>query len=637
MQALLAILVAGLGSPLAATTGTANPSTTTPPPATAPPPPAGRQGIILITIDSLRIDRVGGYAPDRPPVTPAIDLVAATGVRFASAFTPSVSTVPSAASVLTGLLPSGHGLRDDLGGHLAPGVKTIADRLRAAGWATAAVVGTNRLDSERGLAGGFDRYDDQIKGIRKAAVGLSKERRAAEVTDRGLLAIDSLPPDRPFFLWLHYYDPHYDYDPEEPQKSAYSSSPYDGEVAAVDASIGAALRSIRDRTTGGRLLFVVAGTHGEALGDRGETGHGIYLNDVTTRVPLVMTLGRPGVGGGRVVGEPVSLLDVAPTLLEFAGLPPVPGLAGVSQAAALAADGGGTASTAGTDRARKHATPRRMYVEAVAPATSYGYSPLFSVTEGNRRVVQGARLEAFDLEADPGAAHPLTTAPRWAKDLVAYGRERFGSLEPSEARRREIEAAIAALQPPWEGSPLCGSRDSKPDPRDPLPLSLQDVLFVMSMDGEQGLPGRAQTKGSEILEKDPSNPAALESVVYIALRNHWGDSQILEPLEVLTCQYPYRPEGYHYLGHFYSLGKRDLEKAVRAFTLMGLTNPGDQEADYDLACTYAAMGRPDEAFAHLKASIAKGSDDFEALRRDGRLATLRDDPRFQALVPANPQ
>ena len=602
----------------------------------APPPSGGRQGIVLITVDSLRADRVGAYAPGKPTTTPALDLLAATGVRFERAYAASVSTAPSAASILTGLLPAQHGLRDDLGGHLAPGVRTIADRLRAAGWATTAVVGTDRFDSTRGLGAGFDRYDDEIKGLRKIAAKmpamLSMERRAAEVVDRVLVAFEAMPAEKPFFLWAAFHDPHYDYDPPEPQKSAFPDAPYDGEVAAVDAAIGSLTRTLRDRIPGGRLLFVVAGTHGEGLGDRREVGHGFYLNESTIRVPLVMVSGKPRGHGGNVIDTPVSLLDLAPTILEVAGLPPAEGLAGVSHAALLAAAAGAAPAEASESRRAKRTAPRRIYVEAAAPATAYGWSPLFSVTEGARRVVQGERLESFDLGSDPAAATPLPSAPRWTKDLVAHGRAQFGSLDPPEERRREIDAAIVALGAPWEGSLLCGSRDTHPDPRDPVPLEVQEPLFYARLEMAWNIAGRAWRRGTEVLAKDPANPTALETVIFLALRNNWGEQALLDPLEIMTCQYPYRPGGYHYLGHFYTK-QRNWEQALKAFRLMELTDPGDEEAHYDLACTYAAMGRKDEAFGHLEKSIALGSDDFARMRRDHRLAPLRDDPRYESLVP----
>ncbi len=626
---------AGLALSIASTVGGgAARAADTPAPVSAPAAASGRQGIVLFTIDSLRADHVGCYAPGNAGVTPAIDLLAATGVRFERAYTASVSTTPSAASILTGVLPSAHGLRDDLSGRMRSGIPTVADRLRAAGWSTAAVVGTERVDSVRGLASGFDLYDDAMKGIRKPVAGLSKERRAAEVADRALQVFEGLANEKPFFLWLHFHDPHYDYDPAEPQKSAYPASPYDGEVAAADAALGSVVRSLRDRLPGARILFVVAGTHGEGLGERKEAGHGFYLNEGTTRVPLIMALARRGPEAGRVVSEPASLLDLAPTILEFAGLPAVSGLAGISQAAALAPDDK-AAGTAGS-RKGKRAPARRLYVEAAAPAAAYGWSPLFSVTEASRRVVQGARLESFDLEADPAATSPLPTTPRWAKDLVDYGRTQFGTLGPTAAQRAAIDAAVLALQPPWTESPFCVERDTHPDPRDPLPMDIQEDLFKARAELAWTVPGLAWKRGEPLLEKDPANPTALETVIALALRNHWSDGQILDPLEILTCQYPYRPAGYHFLGHFYAQ-KRNWDQALRAFTLMGMTDPDDEEADYDLACTYAAMGRADEAIEALKRSIGKGSDDYETIRRDSRLGPLRADPRFQALVPQKPQ
>jgi hypothetical protein len=599
-----------------------------------------------VTVDSLRADHLGCYTGGARS-TPGFDALATAGVRFTRAYAASASTAPSTASVLTGLYPLRHGLRDDLSGMLARDTPTLAGLLKAQGFATAAIAGTIHLNSDHGFERGFDHFDEQIKGIKKLVVLTSKERRAAEVVDAGLKALDALPVDRPAFLWLSLHDPHFDYEAPEPQKTQFTSNPYDGEVAYTDTQITALAEGLHRRDPEGRMTLVIAGTHGEGLGEHQETGHGTYLYESTIRVPLIVVPGGPGGARGTTVNLPVSLVDLAPTLLDLSGLEVPKGFDGLSLAALVRQaapdkvdaaagrdsrakrskkkakdDGAASASGPGPDR--------RLFVEAMAPRLVYGWSALYAVIQGNHKVVQGARLEAFDLAADPGEAKPLAEPPAWAAEMAAAGAPLLGPLDPPEARRRAILDAADSLDLPWADSPFCVPKMNFPDPRDPDRVALNERLFMMRIESEQGIVGTAAKRAQEVLPADPANLTALDLEIVLGLRNHWGD-MLLDPLETLQCNYPYQGIGYHYLGHFY-LTKSDHEKALKVFTVFAMVEPWADEGEYDIACELAALDRKDEAFDHLRKSIGLGGHDFDFMRKDPRLMKLRGDPRFEDVL-----
>ena len=579
--------------------------------------PARRPNIVLVTIDSLRPDHLGCYAGTARK-TPAIDNLAARGIRFTRVYAASPSTAPSTASILTGLYPSRHGLRHDLGGRLDERVKTLAEGLRAAGYATAAVIGSFHLDSDRGLDRGFETYDDAIPGIRKKLSGLSRERQAGEVVERGLRLLQEMSEGKPFFLWLNLFDPHYDYDPPEGQKDKFKSAPYDGEVAYLDAQLGGFVNGLRTRGVYERTLIVLAGSHGEGLGDHGETGHGIYLYESTLRVPLVIS--GPGVVPGTIVDDAMSLADLTPSVLELAGLPPPAGLDGRS----LTADDPeeGPAGQAGTGRI--------LFSETTQPHEAYGWASMFAVVQGDRKIVQGARTMAFDLRADAGEARPIAPLPSWAAPLLDRGRAIFRSPDRPSADQRRINETVGALRVPWDNSPTCVPKERWPDPRDAAQTALQDRLFRARIEADHGLPGSAAGLAEEILRLDPANFTALDLQLAMALRGS-GFAQVADRIEILQCNYPGRGAGYHYLGHYY-LARKEPAKAIPAFKLMASVEPWNEEADYDLAVIYAELGSKEESFAHLKASIRLGAKDYEFIRNDPRLAALRSDPRFQDLL-----
>ena len=272
--------------------------------------------ILLISIDTLRADHLGAYGFARP-TTPAIDAVAREGVLFKNARTPVPMTLPAHVSMLTGTLPPTHGLRDNMQSRLPDASLTLAEMLKARGFTTGAVVSSFVLDRRFGTSQGFDRYDDQFQEVHK--IGDLNERKGNEATRVATAWLES-HKERPFFLFVHLYDPHDPYEPPEPFASQWSEHPYEGEVAFADHCVGQVLEKLRQLGLYDDTLIVITGDHGEMLGEHGELNHGFFIYEGALRVPLVMRVPRSP-AGSRQVDIPVSLIDIVPTVLSLVGAP----------------------------------------------------------------------------------------------------------------------------------------------------------------------------------------------------------------------------------------------------------------------------------------------------------------------------
>ncbi len=593
-------------------------------PAKTPPDgeSSARGNIILITIDSLRTDRLDPYI-GKSDLTPAIGALVSRGVLFTRAYAASPSTAPSNATILTGYYPSRHQLRHDLGGYLAEGVTTLAQRLNRLGYTTGAVVGSFHLDSDRGLDRGFISYDDDIKGLSTGLGLLSKERRAETVIAKGLTFLDEAPKGKPWFLWLNLYDPHYDFRHPDVPLEEFREKLYPSALADVDAQITRLEDGLRARGLQGKTHIILAGSHGEGLGDHDETGHGVYLFETTIRVPLIIVQAGPGAARGIMADIPVSLVDLTPTMLELAGAKEEDSFDGRSLVPLLKGRGESDRPVRSGDR--------KLFVEAVHPHEAYGWSPMFAVLQGDRKIVQGRRLEAFDLRADPGEQYPLDPAPGWSASFVSFGRKLLGELQPSEDARQAILKEVEAMGLPWDNSPICLDKQEWPDPRDPDRLSLNAALFEARVSFDQKAVGLSFQIGQEIIAQDPANYTALEMIIFLYVRNGYGD-MVPDMLEIFQCNYPFRAAPYHYYGHYLDRTNR-LEKAEQAFRMLGRIDPLLEDGPYDLAAVYARTGREDEAIKYLEKAIELGATDYEFIRMDARFAALREDPRFQRLVP----
>jgi len=354
--------------------------------ATIPPP-----SVVLITLDTTRSDHVGRIEGGSP-LTPNLDALAKSGVRFRNALTASPLTLPAHCSILTGLEPPAHGVRDNGVTALPAGIPTLAEAFAGRGYRTAAFVASRVLDRRFGLARGFDVYDDFMVAERTGEQGYP-ERDAALVTSAALVWSAKLPPGRPYFLWVHYYDPHAPYLPPGDWKGVSAARRYAGEIAYVDREIGRLLAGLPRRDAGRRIVAAV-GDHGEMLGEHGEKEHGVFLYQGALAVPLI--LAGPGVPAGRVIDGPAATRGLAATILGVAGL------------GAQAGPFGAPLPGMGTS---VPATPASVYSESDMPASAYGWSPLAAATDGRYRLIVAPRPELYDLEADPSESRNLWGAP----------------------------------------------------------------------------------------------------------------------------------------------------------------------------------------------------------------------------------
>ena len=391
--------------------------------APAPSAPQARPNILLITIDTLRADRVGAYGYKRAH-TPTLDRLAAEGVRFADATAHAPLTLPSHAAILTGRYPGAFGIRLNGMGSLPANVTTLAERLESAGYRTGAVVASAVLSRGFGLDQGFDEYDDRIAVVASDTVSVADLQRPADrvtAAARAWLASQT----GPWFLWVHYYDPHLPYAAPARFQALTPGRPYDAEIAFTDAQIGALLTSV-DRA---RTAVIVTADHGEALGDHGEPDHGFFLYDATLHVPLIVT--GPGLKP-HVVTEQVRHVDLPSTIAELAGDP-----------ASAPANEDGESLVALMKGGTRRDVPVSL-AESWYPRYHFGWSELRSVRVGEWKYIAAPKPELYDLRTDTGEAKNIvsaraTVAGRLAADLIRIT-ERFGA--PAAARAAQPDPAV---------------------------------------------------------------------------------------------------------------------------------------------------------------------------------------------------
>jgi arylsulfatase A-like enzyme/tetratricopeptide (TPR) repeat protein len=427
--------------------------------------------VVLISIDTLRADHLPayGYAGVQ---TPAIDRLRRDSILFANAYSSCPLTLPAHSSILTGLPPSAHGVRDNVGYRLdTKKTPTIADLLRRQGYRTGAAVSAYVLRARTGLGAAFDDYDDGIEVVTDRSLGLIEragDRTAARATawiDRQL----AQDRDRPFFFFLHLYEPHSPYAPPEPWKSRYRERPYDGEIATADAIVGRFLDHLKETGVYERAIVLLLADHGEGLGDHGEKEHGVLLYREALRVPLLLKLpgsGRPP-GAPERVEAPVALLDVVPTLAALLGVA-VPAGAGLPGRALLPAAPAG----------------RRIYAETFYPRLHFGWSELRALTDARFQYIEGPDPELYDLAKDPGERTNVLAAERRVfHEMKAELAGQVGPFEAPQQIEREEAAKIAALG--YLTTTVRTAPGPLPDPKRALP-ALDEVsrAYDLSARGE---------------------------------------------------------------------------------------------------------------------------------------------------------
>ncbi len=571
------------------------------------PSPPAPPTVVLVTIDTLRADRLGCYGRDGAG-TPHLDRLAAEGARFALAQATAPLTLPSHASILTGRTVPAHGVRNN-GTFALPGaVETIGEVFRAAGWETGAFVSSQVLARRYGLDRGFDVYDDRVPrpSARAGLVVHYGERPGRVTVDRALAWLATRR--KPAFLWVHLWEPHYPYAPPPPFRERYADDPYQGEVAAADAAVGRLVDGIGALRKGGRLLVAVVADHGESLGEHGESTHGVFVYGATIHVPMIVWgpghRVRPG-----VIPEPASTADLAPTLLDLLGMPPLDGADGVSWADRL--------------RGEAQEKPRlAAFAESHEPFLEFGWSGLRTVVFDHWRFIDAPREELYDLAADPGETDNVAlrrpaivgTARELLADLLRRARAVAPAADAGRGVSEEDLAELRSLGYAASGRRGGGGRlvdPGRPDPKD-------RVDFLGRYDRAMALLGRGKVEEAiqvfeALAREDPRNPSLLLQ---------WGQALILakrvpEARKVYERLVTVDPEfglGWYRLGQVRdNLG--DLAGAEAAYRKAIEVDPLAVDPRKALASLLAERGRVREAIDVLEAARDLDPGD-EAIRRD---------------------
>ena len=396
---------------------------------------------IIISIDTLRADHLPayGYGGVR---TPAIDALRCDSILFKNAYSSVPLTLPSHVTMLTGLLPPGHHVRNNIGYRLDPAIPTIPSALKAIGYETGAAVSAFVLRGNSGLAKSFDFYDDGV--VSKPDVPIGALQRAGAETEAIAKQWVRARKERPFFFFLHLFEPHAPYEPPEPFRSQFAS-PYDGEIATADHIVGDFLDQLRRDGTYDRAVIILMSDHGEGLYQHGEPEHGIFLYRECIQVPLLMKLPR-GERAGTAVDRVVGLIDIFPTIAALAGAPVPKGLPGTSL---LASD----------------VPARSIYSETLYPRIHLGWSELRSLADNDFHLIQAPRPELYDVRRDVGETHNVVAEQRrdyarMNQDLARLdtGVEMPSHVDPAAAKK------LIALG--YLGSTASVPSGPLPDPKD---------------------------------------------------------------------------------------------------------------------------------------------------------------------------
>ena len=363
--------------------------------------------VVLISLDTCRADYLSCYGYARP-TTPHIDALARQGYLFRHTMTPIPITLPAHTSMLTGTIPPHHRKHENRDVHFDPSHVTLAALLKSKGYRTGAFVGSQILNGHFGLNRGFDTYDDRFN---------QRERRAEEVNCAAFAWLEK-QKDNPVFLFLHYYDPHDDYDPPEPFATTFKENPYAGEIAYTDHCIGEVIAKLKSLDMYESSLIIVTGDHGEMLGEHGENTHMYFIYQSAMKVPLVYKL--PGSNAAHKIDDLASIIDIVPTVCDLVDINPPAGIQGKNLASYF------------SDKPPQP-EDRHLYCESLYP-TKYEANSLLGLVSKRWKYIQTTRPELYDLQEDPGEQTNLVeTQPHRARIL----KDRLAQILEQTVRQKE--------------------------------------------------------------------------------------------------------------------------------------------------------------------------------------------------------
>ena len=519
--------------------------------------------VILVTLDTTRADRLGCYG-FRNVETPTIDLFASRGVRFERCYSQTPLTLPSHTTLMTGTLPLFHGVRDN-GGFVVPSqLKTMAELFKEKGYATGAFIAAYVLDSKWGLDQGFDTYFDKfdLGKFKRISLG-TVQRPANEVMAEALPWLERNKGEK-FFAWIHLYDPHSPYDPPPPYDKLYAAHPYLGEIAFADSQLRRLWELLERNGLDRNTVLVLAGDHGESLGEHNEQSHGFFIYQGAIHVPLIVATPFPKFQG-IVSAEAVGLSDVLPTVCEMAGLPVPAEVQGHSLLPAF------------TDGRRK--APAPVYSETYYPRFHYGWSDLKSVQDERYKLILAPVPELYDVVADPGEEKNLVYLEKGIYDKLSAEAETFirksgqnayeMDMTTVDEETREKLSALGYVGSFTDPSKLAGKKLG--DPKDKI------VVFnELSRAREIGMEGK------------PDEAIAI--------------------IRAIIATDPDITDAYFTIGNI-QFQQQKYREAIDYFQQVLGRKPDDTFAAINIALAYEGMGEFEEAEKFLLAYMAKGIED----------------------------
>jgi arylsulfatase A-like enzyme/Flp pilus assembly protein TadD len=593
--------------------------------------PIAGQNVLLVTIDTLRADALGCYGGQA--ATPALDRLAADGVRFDFAHAHAVVTLTSHASILTGSYPFQHGIRDNSGYRLKADARTVATLLKSAGYDTAAFIGAFPLHSRFGLNRGFDQYDDKFGETGAPTEFVMPERAGSQVV---ALARDWLAgrAGGSWFAWVHVFDPHAPYRPPAPFDAQYAGRPYYGEVAATDAALAPLLEGLRAAAR--PTLVIVTGDHGEGLGDHGELSHGLFAYEATLRIPLIVAevggageaggAGRSGRSGGEVSSVAARHVDILPTILDAVGQPPAADLPGRSLLPAA--------------ERRASAPSRTSYFEAMGAMLNRGWAPLSGVLAGRDKFIDLPIPERYDLAADAGEAVNLAgRTPERDRTLASTVRA-FNAAAPGDRRSEDPDAAsrLRALGYVAGSAPPKARYTEADDPKQLVDLD-RAVHDAVEAFGARRF-DEAVRIYQGVIAKRPDMAIAYRHLAFVEWQrgNPGGAVAVLQ--RAIGAGVTQAPIVAQLGGYLADTGR--IAESIRLLEPIARDPGVDAETLNALGIAYVRSGRPDDATRTFERVLAINPDSSIPLENLGVMALERGDlttarRHFERAVRAEPR
>jgi arylsulfatase A-like enzyme/Flp pilus assembly protein TadD len=544
-----------------------------------PPAPHAARNLLLVTIDTLRADRLGAYG-STTVATPNLDRLAREGAMALHASAQVPLTRPSHVSLLTGLYPAEHGIRDNVSPPLRPGVPLLAEILQQRGFRTGAFVSSIVLSKQSGLGRGFDTYSDRFEIGDDDARFLNTIQKRGDTTVAEAAAWLRQPGSERRFAWVHLYDPHDPYEPPEPYATRYAGRLYDGEVAWSDDLVGQLDAVLAETGRRDDTLLVVTADHGEGLDEHGEAVHGFFVYETTLHVPLIVR--GPRVAPGTRVDSVTRSIDVMPTVLDLLGLADAtPAVSGRSLASALSGQALADEPT---------------FAESLTPLIHYGWSDLRALRDGKWKYILAPRPELYDLDRDPGELKNL--ADEEPKRARAYRSGIEQQLKVEQAARRGAEPATATLPPDmleklgalgYVSGSASADRASGADPKDKI-----EEYKTLNTLMREGLVGLRERRYADSLARFQS----LFGHGVDSFESHYYAARALTGLE------RWREAAVHYEGAIAKL-------------------PSYTAAYLGLADTYVAEGKVDQALDAVRRGQKAAPDDPRLIEREGDIERRR--------------